>query len=439
MQHILFILQQNIHLLFLQYLFVCVCNFYFFSKIKNKKFVALSVIFSCIMSVQYLWLNFYTTIFAWLFLMLLNQKILKVPSYNNFLYPTLAVFLLIFSDYVMELFFQTIFEAGTIRIIINLVLSAFLAILMKKFLARISNAPNFEIFKRILCAFLLFTVGIYYVLISMNRFLEESSIDFRVHAFLLLFYSCLSIILCMIALFIIRKRTDLQIKKIEMEQILLYTQQLEENHKEIRKFKHDYKNILTSIEILIQENNMEKLAQYYEKYIGPTKQEIETNFSYLSDLSLVKVPEIKSIFFSKLAHAQSLGIETKFECHKEVTEFYVDSLVLVRSLGILLDNAIEEVAANNNIGKIIVACIQQGNSIQIIIYNTCRENLPQVHQMKQEGFSTKSENRGLGLSNLENLLSSLKNVTLDTQCSNGTFIQIIEISKEEKYATHSYL
>lgn len=444
MQNISFIFEQNIHIPFLQYLFVCLLNLYFFSKLSNKKFIFASILMACIMSILYLWINFYTTILLWILLMLLNQKVFKSNTVECILNATLSVFLLIFSDYIVEFFLQTIFTSYTLSLnlrvaVVDLILGIILAILMKKFLDRLTATASYEIFKQILCAFLLFTVGIYYVLITINRFFTQISIDFQAHVFLLLFYSCLSIFLCSIAFVTMLKQMNLKMKKREMEQIIDYTNQLEQSYMEMRKFKHDYKNILTSIEIFIAEGDMEKLADYYKTYIRPTKNAIETNFSRLSDLNQIKVSEIKSIFSSKLLRAQAMGMDTTFECQTEITKFYMDSLTLVRSLGILLDNAIEEVESNFNKGKIEVACIQQEHSIQIIVRNSCKENMPQVYQMKAEGFSTKGENRGLGLSNLEEMLSTLKHVTLDTQCINGQFTQIIEIAKEEKYATNTHL
>lgn len=443
MQYISFIFQQNIHLTFLQSLFICLCNLYFFSQLKNKKLLIIFLVISIFLSILYTWINFYATIFVWLILIFCNAKFLKSNIFHSVLNPTLAVFLLIFSDYIIEIFLR-IFSISylphlLLRVIADFILASILAILMKRLLTRLSSNPNSETFKRILCAFLLFTVGIYYVLISMNRFLAESSIDFGVHVFLLLFYSCLSITLCTIALLTIRKQMNLKMKKIEMEQLLDYTQQLEQNYMDMRKFKHDYKNILISMEIFIKEGDMERLAQYYETYIRPTQTEIERNFSYLSDLSHVKVPEIKGILSSKFLRAQSLGIEMKFECREDISNFYIDSIILIRSLGILLDNAIEEVEANAKQKVITAACISYKGSIQIIIQNTCGENIPQIYEMKRESFSTKGKNRGLGLSNLEKLLSPLKNVILDTQYKDGQLTQIIEITKEEKYAAHSYL
>lgn len=432
MQFFSYIIQQNMHLVFLQSLFFFLYNFYFSSKLKNTRLIIFSIIMSILFPFLYIWVNFYATIIVWIFLILFNWIGLKLHSYHSILYATIPIFLLIFSDYVLEILFLTIFSninvTISIRVLASLSLSIILITLMKKLLIRISTDLNYDTFKRVLCAFLLFTVCIYYVLISMNRFLNEPSIHFHMHAFLLLFYSCLSIILCFVTLIIIRKQADLKIKHTEIEQHLVYTKQLEQNYIEIRNFKHDYKNILLSIEILIRDGDIENFKQYYKKHIAPTKQEIDTNFPYLSDLGLIKVPEIKNILFSKLLQAKSMGIEANFNCQKEIKNFHINSLVLIRILEILLDYAIEEIKNNNNTGNLTIACIQQEDTIQIIICSTCKDNLLPLHQMKQERDSIKRKKHGFSLSNLDLLLSPLKNVILSTQYKDGQFTQTIEIS-----------
>ena len=44
------------------------------------------------------------------------------------------------------------------------------------------------------------------------------------------------------------------------------------------------------------------------------------------------------------------------------------------------------------------------------------------------GFSTKGKNRGLGLSNLKDIMNNYSNATLDTSIENNRFIQNITIS-----------
>ena len=59
--------------------------------------------------------------------------------------------------------------------------------------------------------------------------------------------------------------------------------------------------------------------------------------------------------------------------------------------------------------------------------NSCRE-VPPIHQIYQKGFSTKGDNRGLGLGNLREILAECEGVTLDTYSKDGSFIQEIGIA-----------
>ena len=49
----------------------------------------------------------------------------------------------------------------------------------------------------------------------------------------------------------------------------------------------------------------------------------------------------------------------------------------------------------------------------------------------KQGFSTKGENRGLGLSNLKEIIDKYKNVTLDTFIKNELFFQEITIKNRK--------
>ena len=59
--------------------------------------------------------------------------------------------------------------------------------------------------------------------------------------------------------------------------------------------------------------------------------------------------------------------------------------------------------------------------------NDCAEDMPNLRQLKQNGFSTKGEGRGQGLSILSELTNSLPNVTLSTSIKDGTFTQMLTL------------
>ena len=138
-----------------------------------------------------------------------------------------------------------------------------------------------------------------------------------------------------------------------------------------RRFKHDYNNILSSIEMYIENKDNAGLKDFYFSFIQPTRVALEKNFSALADLNQVHVPEIKSILTNKLFHAQNLGIHTTFICKETLSDVHFPSLDLVRVLGILLDNAIEANEKNPHDGRIEVDFSIYDDGVYIKIQNTC--------------------------------------------------------------------
>jgi two-component system sensor histidine kinase AgrC len=109
----------------------------------------------------------------------------------------------------------------------------------------------------------------------------------------------------------------------------------------------------------------------------------------------------------------------------------VDSVVLIRILGILLDNAVEEVERIEG-GKIVIGIFSVKGDTIFVIENTARQQLEPMHVLKQKGFSTKGEGRGLGLSNLDELTAMEPNILLETIISEQRFTQKVVVIGEEE-------
>jgi len=123
--------------------------------------------------------------------------------------------------------------------------------------------------------------------------------------------------------------------------------------------------------------------------------------------------------------AQSNHVGATFEADKEIDDFYVDSVALVRIIGILMDNAIEALGELPG-GKLLAGCFKDKSGISIIVQNTCRTDL-KLHELLQKGFSTKGEGRGLGLNNLQEIVDAHENLTLETKIAKSIFTQTLRI------------
>ena len=220
-------------------------------------------------------------------------------------------------------------------------------------------------------------------------------------------------------------------KEIQQQALLRYMEESQNQQAAMRKFKHDYQNILFSLREFIQAEDTAGLKQYFCEKIEPASKVIKDSTFALEQLRNIKVPEIQGILAAKLTMAQHLGIDAKFESVEEIDHIAADSLVLVRMLGIILDNAIEELESLGK-GQLLVCCFKEGDSLTIIAQNTCRTDIQKLHELKQSGFSTKDTGRGLGLSNLTELVAAHSDeLTLQTSIKDGNFTQKLLIGDTE--------
>lgn len=227
----------------------------------------------------------------------------------------------------------------------------------------------------------------------------------------------------------LEKQNQLKFKEEEQRNLLYYTDAIETQYTNMRKFKHDYQNILLSLNEFIEEKDLEGLTHYFnEKIKSVSEKMIKQNFA-LENLSRIKVKEIKSILAMKLMMAQEKGIVVQLEIKEEIHHIPMNTVNLVRMLGILLDNAIEALIDldEKKDCPLIIGIWSDEENLTILIQNTCCEQIPKLHELRQTGFSTKGENRGLGLSNLFEMAAEESNVWLDTSIEKNQFIQKIII------------
>ncbi|HGZ5475169.1 TPA: quorum-sensing sensor histidine kinase AgrC [Staphylococcus aureus] len=259
----------------------------------------------------------------------------------------------------------------------------------------------------IIISFVLFATFAFFYIYSTNTSSNGDSLIPYALVFigLIIFISVVILIMSLFTL----KEMKYKRNQEEIETYYEYTLKIEAINNEMRKFRHDYVNILTTLSEYIREDDMIGLRAYFNKNIVPMKDNLQMNAIKLNGIENLKVREIKGLITAKILRAQDLNM-----------------IDLSRSIGIILDNAIE---ASTEIDDPIirVAFIESENSVTFIVMNKCADDIPRIHELFQESFSTKGEGRGLGLSTLKEIADNADNVLLDTIIENGFFIQKVEI------------
>ena len=226
-------------------------------------------------------------------------------------------------------------------------------------------------------------------------------------------------------------KSEVKSENQKLEQHKKYILALEKNNNEIRKFKHDFNNIILGLDGYINNDDFdkEKLKKYFNSTIMNFNNNIELNDIVIAKLNSIKVSSLKSLITNKVLMAQNNNIDVDINIQGEINNFYTDEMQLSRILGILLDNAIEASLEVPNDKKIEVNIIQIDKTTDIQISNTFNNTGTPISDFNKERFSTKGTNRGLGLSSAHEIANKL-NMLLNTEIDGNTFIQILTIEGE---------
>ena len=198
-----------------------------------------------------------------------------------------------------------------------------------------------------------------------------------------------------------------------------FSSMMADQYQEMRKFRHDYKNILLTLEGYIRDQEWQGLADYFHQHIQPTQVMTDQLGLELSRLSKIQSPDVRNLLFTKLAFAGTNGMDLNVERNP---------IYLVRIIGILLDNAIEALS-NQEGGKLTLAVFEDLGDVHLIIENDCQEDPGDLNKLLEAGYSTKGSGRGLGLSNALELARESQ-FQLTTQFANERFTQHLLIRKE---------
>lgn len=291
----------------------------------------------------------------------------------------------------------------------------------------VKNVIPYEKYKYILYFCALCTLITYYFFLMYSIF-KVSSYIHLLSIITGLIFSLLCTYITISILKNIKLETNNKIESAKLEQQKKYILALEKNNNEIRKFKHDFNNIILGLDGYINNDdfNKEKLKKYFNSTIMTFNNNIELNDIVIAKLNSIKVSSLKSLITNKVLVAQNNNIDADINIEGEITDFYTDEMQLSRVLGVLLDNAIEASLEVTDDKKIDINIIQIDKTTDIQISNTFNNTGTPIADFNKEGFSTKGTNRGLGLSSAHEIANKL-NMLLNTEIDGNTFIQILTI------------
>ena len=196
-------------------------------------------------------------------------------------------------------------------------------------------------------------------------------------------------------------------------------------HDNVRGFKHDFDNIITTIGGYIRTNDMEGLKKYYTQLEEDCQ---SVNNLYILNPDVVNNDGIYNLITKKYHEAVSKNIKVNISFLLDLSTLNMKIYEFARILGILLDNAIE---ASSECDKKVINIIFRDdtkNSRQlVIIENTYKDKNIDTEKIFEKGISGKENHTGLGLWEVRKIVKKTTNVNLFTSKDEKFFKQQLEI------------
>lgn len=244
-------------------------------------------------------------------------------------------------------------------------------------------------------------------------------------------YALLTVSITLFTLRIVRSQEKIKQEEEERRNLLEYTSQVESMYEELRAFKHDYVNILASLSGYIEKGDMKGLSQYFDQNILPTNEKLNQGKYHLQKLSKIQEPAVKGLVSSKLIYAMNAELDVFVDIVDDVADFAIRTIDLTRILGIYIDNA-TEAALETEKKEVKLNIVKGQHSITIVLMNSFVDHGLSVGEMEKQHVSTKGENRGLGLNNVNEILRAYPNINKMTEIRDGYFVQTLIIADKAK-------
>ncbi|MCO6543804.1 MAG: GHKL domain-containing protein [Lactobacillus sp.] len=209
-------------------------------------------------------------------------------------------------------------------------------------------------------------------------------------------------------------RQETEAKIVQNQQLQEYLQNTEQQYQELRHFKHDYQNMLLALEGFAKEGNQQQFKAYYQQLVHQQPQTENLEELTISHIDYLKNEPLRGLIIQKFFAAKQDNIQLQLEVEQNVEIHNPDILSIVRILGILLDNALEQTAQENE--KVVTCAFNQtaDQIIEITIANPAT-NLTNIDQLFANGYTTKQDHHGFGLTNVQKLVKQNKNLFLETE------------------------
>ena len=196
---------------------------------------------------------------------------------------------------------------------------------------------------------------------------------------------------------IFSKHIDKRIAAYQRELIETHYQEVETMYKQIRGWRHDYRNHIQLMKVLAANGDMDAIKDYLDK--------LDTDLSTVDTVVKTGNAMADAILNSKISLAKSKGITVKVDAHIPV-KLKMSELDLCVIIGNLFDNAIDASMALPEEQRLIRVYMDMKNT-QLYISFTNFTATKKLAKVGNRFNTTKGDGHGFGLVRIDNIIERL--------------------------------
>lgn len=419
---------------------------FIYSQLTNKKIpMKITIILPLMSMVVYLFFNYLIFVTTLIYFLMVGKKLLKecnnmIWFYSIYTIFSYAVFAYLMNSTILSLIGENTFDQY--MFLINMTISPAFSILCNYILIRLIE-PSLSFLQKHQDNVNQFFLTLINVLLTLcciiqfgNYFIEEYILkgENLIRKHIITIFILVIVVLIVYLNFKTRqldKQRIQQLKDNQLADLTSYVQQIETMYSELRSFRHDYQNVLISLNESIKTKDLAVIEDTYNTILNKEGIVLEDEHYSLAKLDNLKTLPIKGIISTHVIQAWQKNIPVHLEIDDVIQDEPIDILDYVRITSILLDNAIEAAEKSENpFLNIVFLKNADDNEVKLLIENSCPNEVIDITKVFKKGYSTKGKGRGLGLATVQTILQSYMNLSLQTEFQTGVFRQVLIIKEE---------
>ncbi len=181
---------------------------------------------------------------------------------------------------------------------------------------------------------------------------------------------------------------------------------------QMKRKQHKFRNQLDAVYSLHKlYNDYDTLVEEQRKYLGKL-----TDYEMPTDVLVLQEPIVIAHVYEKISEAQEQGIRVRLKLSCGLEECGIQDIHMVEILGTFLDNAIQDMVASGQ-KEFLYIEVKDDMGIRIRIANPHEKmKHSQLQKLFEKGYSTKGEDRGIGLYHVKKLAYRYKAELMVENC-----------------------